>query len=270
MSQELPEAIQLIKQNEARKHLVLKKAKIAVATHRSPDKADAQLNEDAIAVLPQYEGGAIIVLADGAGGTRGGQQASQIAIETFYKTLGHGTTLESDRHSLIIECFDQVNKKILDLGTGAGTTLIVIDFMGEKIRSYHVGDSKALLVGNKGKRKYETMMHSPTGYLVEAGEISEKEALEHNERHFVSNLMGDQKMRLEIGPWVELDARDTLVVASDGLFDNLTLDEITEISRKGSTLENIETLVQRCHEQMNTKSEGPSHPDDLSIVLLSL
>jgi serine/threonine protein phosphatase PrpC len=75
-------------------------------------------------------------------------------------------------------------------------------------------------------------------------------------------------MYIEIGSALEMAARDTLLVASDGLFDNLHTEEIVGICRKGQLASACRVLRGRCRERMLEPKEGqPSKPDDLSFIL---
>ena len=98
--------------------------------------------------------------------------------------------------------------------------------------------------------------------------LDEDEAVQHDQRHLLFNVIGASDMRIEIGPPVKLDRRDTVLLASDGLMDNLYLDEIVEIVRKGRLSDAADELVRRAVERM-TQSAGdePSKPDDLTVVL---
>jgi serine/threonine protein phosphatase PrpC len=114
----------------------------------------------------------------------------------------------------------------------------------------------------------QTTPHSPTGYAVEAGVLDESAALHHEDRHVISNFVGMSGMHLEVGPSVPVGRRDTLLFASDGLADNLRLDEIVQRIRKGPLLAAARGLVTLARERMD-RSEGksPSKPDDLTVVL---
>lgn len=90
-----------------------------------------------------------------------------------------------------------------------------------------------LVTGQKGKIKLHTISHSPVGYVVHAGLLDETEAMHHEDRHLVSNIIGSKDMHIEVGSTAELVPRDTLVMASDGLFDNLHLEEIAEYTKQG-------------------------------------
>jgi serine/threonine protein phosphatase PrpC len=125
-----------------------------------------------------------------------------------------------------------------------------------------------MVIGQKGKVKLLTKSHSPVGYAVEAGVLDEEEAMHHEQRHLISNAVGSPEMYIEIGSALDLAPRDTLVVASDGLFDNLHADEIVALCRKGKLAEASRRLIARCRERMTEPQEGqPSKPDDLSFIL---
>ena len=135
-------------------------------------------------------------------------------------------------------------------------------------RSFQIGDSEALIVSQRGTVRAQTTAHSPTGFAVEAGFLDQREALHHEERHLVSNFLGTSEMRLDMGAGVELRPRDTVLIASDGLTDNVHLDEIIERIRKGPLLDGARAAASLARHRM-TNSEGrqPSKPDDLSLIL---
>jgi len=114
----------------------------------------------------------------------------------------------------------------------------------------------------------QTTAHSPTGFAVEAGFLDQREALHHEERHLVSNFIGTTDMRIDVGAAVELNQRDTILLASDGLMDNVHVDEIIEIVRKGPLSDAILSVVDKAEQRMkNARGGEPSKPDDLSLIL---
>ena len=93
-------------------------------------------------------------------------------------------------------------------------------------------------------------------------------ALHHDERHVVLNALGTADMRIDVGPQLRLDARDTLLLASDGLFDNLYTEEIVECIRKGPLTDAAVQLMTHCRTRMQQPGENePSHPDDTTYVI---
>ena len=142
----------------------------------------------------------------------------------------------------ILNGIEAANEQVRDLGTGAATTLALVEIQDRTIRTYHVGDSAIL--GHRPARqvKLQTIAHSPIGYAVEAGLIDEKKpsttiAAHHLERDRLA------EMRIEIGPPTQMAARDTLVLASDGLLDNLLPTEIVELVRTGPLDKAVDQLV---------------------------
>jgi serine/threonine protein phosphatase PrpC len=75
-------------------------------------------------------------------------------------------------------------------------------------------------------------------------------------------------MRIDVGAAVELDLWDTVLVASDGLMDNVHVHEIVEIVRKGPLSAAADALVDLAEQRMRDVRDGqPSKPDDLSFIL---
>ena len=81
-------------------------------------------------------------------------------------------------------------------------------------------------------------------------------------------MIGLETMHVEMGSSVEVAARDTVVLGSDGLFDNLRLDEIVQLVRQGPTDRAAAALVDACRARMQLDDpEHPSKPDDLTVVV---
>jgi serine/threonine protein phosphatase PrpC len=240
----------------------------AVFSRRAPAKVTP--NEDAAVVIPAGPDAGVLAVADGCGGMAGGERAARIAIESLVSSVKTRVRdhAEVSMRAAILDGIENAHRSVREMGTGAATTLSVVEVCGHTIRPFHVGDSMTLLVGNRGKLKLQTKSHSPVGYAVAAGVMDEQEALHHDERHLVSNVIGTEDTHIEIEPTRRLAPRDTLLIASDGLADNLHVKEIVEIIRKGDLLAAANRLVAVATERMHTESGSkPSKPDDLTVVL---
>jgi serine/threonine protein phosphatase PrpC len=225
-------------------------------------------NEDVVRVVECAGEVVVLIVADGRGGTRAGDQAAGFAAEEMGAALKEGAGDRDQRRSAILQGFDRANERVLGMGVGAGTTLAVVEIDGDQVRPYHAGDSFMLVVGQRGKIKFQNIAHSPIGYAVESGIMKEEEAILHEDRSLVSNMVGSSSMSVDVGPTVRLSARDTVVVASDGLSDNLTIGEIVELSRTGALASVGELLAKEAHRRMVHPEEGhPSKPDDLTFAL---
>jgi serine/threonine protein phosphatase PrpC len=224
-------------------------------------------NEDAAALISVDHRTGILVVADGLGGSPAGEQASCLAVRKMISSIRELSAEEPDLRAAILDGIEAANRAVSELGCGAATTLAVAEIRDHAVRSYHVGDSMILVVGQRGKIKLQTISHSPVGYALEAGMLDEAEAMHHAERHVVSNTIGAADMRIEVGPTVRLAPRDTLLLATDGLFDNLHTEEIVERIRKGPLPHAVRRLVEDCRRRMQTAEEGqPSKPDDLTFI----
>ncbi|MCB0359393.1 MAG: protein phosphatase 2C domain-containing protein [Bdellovibrionales bacterium] len=238
----------------------------AAVVFSCPRPGEPERNEDAAAVVVVDEHTCALIVADGLGSTRNAADAARLAVEAVRRSIEQARPHEL--RSAILDGFEQANRAVLALGVGAATTLSVMEVGPDGARGYHVGDSLILAVGQRGKIRFQNIAHSPVGYAVEAGVLSERQAMEHDERHIVSNVVGSSEMRIELGPTVQLAPRDTILVASDGLSDNLRINEIVETIRKGPLPQAGQALITRCESRMNDDSGAhPSKPDDLTFVL---
>ena len=238
----------------------------AVFSARSPDKASD--NEDVAALIPFDERRHVLAIADGMGGQPGGAVAASLAVQALHESVETAKLNDASLRDAILNGFEAANHAVASLGTGAATTLTVVGIQDETIRPYHVGDSLILLLGQRGRIKLQTVSHSPVGYAVESGLLDQRDAMHHEDRHLVSNMVGSQEMRIEIGPTQKMNPRDTLVIASDGLFDNLHTNEIVEIARKGPLDRVMRDLAALSRSRMVEHQEGqPCKPDDLTFVV---
>ena len=240
---------------------------IAVAySCREPGKESE--NEDTVAIIPFGPDAAVLVVADGAGGLPAGKRASLTAVTTLAQSLQVAVDKTMLLRTAILNGIEEANDAVLALANGSATTMTVITIEGIHARSYQIGDSEAMIVGQRGLIKLQTTAHSPTGFAVEAGFLDERDALHHEERHLISNFLGSNDMSIDIGALVKLNPRDTVIVASDGLVDNVHIVEIVECIRKGPLSAAAACAVDLARERMLRVQDGqPSKPDDLSLIL---
>ena len=237
-----------------------------VFSTRCPGKVSD--NEDGAAVFEFADGSAVLAVADGLGGVAGGELASGLTLESLRRTFRAADTKKTNLRSAIIDGFEQANRAVQGLGLGTATTLAVLELNRGYARPYHAGDSTILAVGGRGKVKMETMSHSPVGYAVAAGVLDAEEAMHHEDRHLVSNVVGMDDMRIEVGPGMKLATRDTMLLASDGLVDNLHLGEIVHLIRKGKLVDIADQLISEVEKRMvGAGIDEPSKPDDLTFML---
>jgi serine/threonine protein phosphatase PrpC len=168
----------------------------------------------------------------------------------------------------VLDAFEDANRQVCALGTGAATTLATAIIAERRLRAIHVGDSAVLVVGGRGAIKLQTVAHSPVGYAVEAGLLSEGEALHHEDRNVISNVVGASDMHVAVHAPIPLRPRDTVILATDGVLDNVDVHDIAELVRKGPIDQAAELLAEACRQRMlEPKAGEPSKPDDATFVL---
>jgi serine/threonine protein phosphatase PrpC len=223
-------------------------------------------NEDSAALIPLSDNCLVLAIADGVGGLPAARKAANLAVASLQSSLRNVD--DANVRTAVLDGIESANRSLLELGAGSATTLVVATIREGHVRTYHVGDSAAWLCGQRGVMKLQTTPHSPVGFAFHAGLIDENEALGHDQLHIISNVMGSNDMRIEIGPRFPLALRDTLLLASDGLFDNMLQDEIIEIMRKGPVGPAVAELWKLARQRMDgTDKEKPSKPDDFSAIL---
>ena len=240
---------------------------VCVRSVRSPDKDTP--NEDSAAIIQVGDDSLVLAVADGVGSTSGAREASNTTMRTLSRILKDVPRDEPQLRPAILDAVERANKNVLGLARSAATTLVVAQLTASELRSYHVGDSELLAVGQRGRIKQRVVPHSPTGFAVEAGLLDEDEAVRHDQRHVLFNVIGSPDMRVEVGSALQLATRDTVLLASDGLFDNLFIDEIVDSIRVGPLVAAADRLVERAAKRMsgNGAADAPCKPDDLTVVL---
>ena len=219
--------------------------------------------EDAALVIEFGSGASLVAVADGMGSGPRADDASATAIECL---AARAEALADDAAPRIqvLDAIEEASTTIRGWGIGAATTLVVAEIIDGAYRTYHVGDSEAVVTGQRGRLKWQTISHSPTGYAQASGLLRPADALVHEERHLVDSMVGLDGMRVDLGERRTLAARDTLVVATDGVFDNLSVAEVVETIRAGR----LESVAHRLLDAVRTKVEaGEGKPDDTAFIL---
>ena len=226
-----------------------------------------QMNEDAAGFWALSESSVVLALADGLGGGPAGAQASAIAMQALDQALSLPAGPDSLR-GRIVDAFEAANASVLDLGIGAGTTLVVVEISDQVARPFHAGDSSAFMVGQRGRVRFETTPHSPVGYAVASGMLEPEDVHHHEERHILSNCIGSRAMHIEMGAPIPMAPFDTLVLATDGITDNMRRHDLIELARIGDPARAAVRIREGVRAVMAGRDPSlPAHPDDATILL---
>ncbi len=228
-------------------------------------------NEDAAAIIPISDTQAVLVVADGLGGHTNGKEAASITVNEIARNTRNSIENNELVINGIMEGISIAHDRIMTEYNNAATTIAVVELEGQKVKTYHAGDSEIIVTGQRGKMKLRTAVHSPIGDALERGLIDENMAMFHSKRHLISNAVGLTDMNLQLGRPYYLARYDTLLLGSDGLFDNLFKKEIIGIIRHGNLANCAYRLVEKAKLRMyNRFPEQPHKPDDLSFILFRL
>lgn len=211
----------------------------------------------------------LVAVADGMGGHRGGEIASSLAIQKLVERVTRsgprGPNDTSAPLALAREVQD-VNLEIYQAAMtpelrGMGTTLTAALLVGGALQVAHVGDSRAYLIRDRDIQRI-TRDHSWVEEQVAAGLLTRTEAEGHPGRNMLTRALGISP-RVEVDDAVvELQARDLLLICSDGLHSLVGDDEIARVLRLQEPQRACETLIDRAN------ARGGS--DNITAVVLRI
>src|SRR3954466_5515400 len=192
-----------------------------------------ETNEDALFVAPP-----VFAVADGMGGARAGEDASNLATKAFEE---HGQSGEPPERQLTVIA-QEANRRIYELANqdesrrGMGTTLTGAMVSGQEVAIGHVGDSRAYRLRD-GSLEQLTRDHSLVAELERTGQISPEAAEHHPQKSIITRALGPE-------PEVEVDtytvparAGDVFLANSDGLTGMISERDVLEILRDRESLE---------------------------------
>src|SRR6266498_384084 len=189
----------------------------------------------------------LFAVADGMGGHRGGEVASQLAVETLEKRFKQGARDLPDQvqeaNRVVFER-SVVDEKV----AGMGTTLTAALVEGDQIRLAHVGDSRAYLL-REGDLRLLTEDHTLVHRMVTEGEISKEEAETHPQVSVLTRSLGVETVVDVDDDTVQVRAGDRLLLCTDGLTSMVSEQAVEEVLRAvPDSQEAAERLVQLANE----------------------
>jgi protein phosphatase len=211
------------------------------------------------------EGKSLFGVADGMGGHRGGEVASQVAVETLQAEFGDA------RLDALVHAVEAANDAVVrradgdpDL-RGMGTTVCAMALVREededRIGIVNVGDSRFYLLKHNGDRIDQISEdHSLVETLVRQGQLSEDDAVNHPHRNILTRALGIDS-HVMVDRWELLPfTGDRYLMCSDGLFNEVdehtiaavlrehedptaAADELVRLANDGGGRDNISVVV---------------------------
>lgn len=206
-------------------------------------------NQDYANQYKNKAGKSMIFLADGMGGHRAGNIASEMAVTDLGAAwVATEISTINEVREWFAENLEKENQQIHRIGQdeehkGMGTTLEAVAIIDDQVLFAHVGDSRIGLVRN-GEYHQMTSDHSLVNALLKAGQITEEEAAHHPQRNIITQSIGQKdELQPDFG-MVTVEAGDFIVINSDGLTNMISGDEIRDIVVSNlSVEEKAKTLV---------------------------
>jgi len=243
-------------------------------------------NEDAIA--SDDEAG-IVILADGMGGYKSGEVASEMAVlsitaelkealmdfqlneelELEDYSLPYGTLMHKGEAKLISDAVRRANDAIYNASqaypqcAGMGTTLVVGLFVDNTLLVGHIGDSRLYRL-RRGTLLQMTEDHSLLHEQLKIGLITAEQARFSSNRNILTRALGvDPEVELELNEF-DVEADDIYLLCSDGLSDMVD-DVVIESTLNANTFDLLgaaESLVRMANDN--------GGKDNVSVILVKV
>ena len=216
-------------------------------------------------------GGFLSIICDGMGGMQHGELASQTAVRAFREAYARKSAGESIPEALE-RCVFETNQAVLDLADdlgvleNIGTTLIATVATEAGLFYISVGDSGLFFV-SQGEVSLLNRPHVFANFLeraVEKGLISREDAERHPERESLTSFIGIELLEeVDRNPEpLPLRPGDTILLATDGLFNTLSPQEIAQCL-EGPAAEWPDELVSE------TLAKACPHQDNVTVVTVT-
>ena len=233
-----------------------------------PCKADKKCHYQLYDHLPPH--GAILVIADGMGGAKAGELASEIAIESIIHQFQELILLpenESEIASLLKNIILHAHEEIVAYSDvhkqfkGMGTTVVLAWILEGMLYLTWCGDSRCYLL-QKNNIQLLTEDHSKVWELVKKGEINPEQARTHPQAHIITQALGDKKLIPQPSfKAMPITHQNRILLCSDGLNSMLLDTDIAQtINNQEDNLDNIANLLIE-------KAKDAGGQDNITVIL---
>jgi len=179
----------------------------------------------------------LFAVADGMGGHRAGEVASEQAVGTLREQF---TATDTDQ---LVEAIHLANQAIVTMAAdnaefrGMGTTisaLALVELDGrDALAVANVGDSRTYLLRAESEELEQvTEDHSLVATLVRQGQLSEEDMATHPQRNIITRALGID-VKVLVDTWtLEPVKGDRYLLCSDGLFNEVDDARIASVLRR--------------------------------------
>ncbi|UOQ43102.1 Stp1/IreP family PP2C-type Ser/Thr phosphatase [Halobacillus salinarum] len=193
-------------------------------------------NEDAGGIYKNDTGQMLAVVADGMGGHRAGDVASQMAAANLHKKWQDVSLLSTPEQSesWLEHAVQDINSELFHYASeheecqGMGTTIVIAICTKYFTTIAHIGDSRCYLANAYGFKQI-TEDHSLVNELVRSGQITEEQAEHHPRKNVLLKALGtENQIDADIKTY-SFEQDDRLLLCSDGLTNKVKDEELAEL-----------------------------------------
>lgn len=221
--------------------------------------------------------GCLLVVADGMGGQNAGEVASSIAIETVQElfssdvlpdnVIESGETICNYLKKVICEADARVKKVTRDdpSTSGMGSTIVIVWVINNLAHIAWLGDSRAYcIIKDKGIARL-TKDHSYVQSLVDAGKITDEQAMTHPDSNIINRSLGDtsQKAKPDVTT-IELTEGEVILLCSDGLCG------VCQDAVIGGIVEDHISDLKTCREELISAALAAGGSDNITIAMIHI
>ena len=205
------------------------------------------------------------IVADGLGGHRSGNIASQLAVDTTREVF-YARSREKQTRDRLRSAVQNANEVIIENGLSASdnaemaSTITAAVIEGSKLTVAQVGDSRGYLVRNS-RLKQITTDHSLVEEMVRKGGLTHEQALHHPNRNVITRALGT-KETVQVDVFEEeLQDGDVVLLCSDGLYRVVSEGEIARV---------LFAEPQQAAESLVGLANQRGAPDNVSVVIVRI
>jgi serine/threonine protein phosphatase PrpC len=232
-------------------------------THNEDNYSYAEPEDDA----EWLKRGRLVVVADGMGGQAGGQIASTLAVDAVREVFLNGPA--EDPPAALVAAYQSAHGAIQQYVrehpelAGMGTTCTAAILHDGQLTYGQVGDSRLYLLRSDTIVQL-TRDQSYVQQMVDSGVISAEEAQTHPSRNILTSALGsDSTVKADFAEApIPLQARDILLLCTDGLHGLVSDAEMLAASSQNSPREACRKLVDLAKER--------GGPDNITIQIVRI
>lgn len=213
----------------------------------------------------------IYAVADGMGGHKHGDIASEVALQTAYvefvnKNLdlligkiseNSNEHIETSLRSSMLSAHKRVSKEV----PGGGTTLTFAVVVNDQVVIAHIGDCRAYFVHPRDGITLLTRDHSLVSRMQELGKLTQEQAEFHPQRNVLYRALGQSEFTDPDIYSYQIPPSSYLLICSDGLWGLITENQISSI------VSNSKTPQLACKNLVKAANDAGG-TDNITVVLV--